>query len=262
MLLDLIDKKIRSAFSDAALEYDLLSSLHKEIGRELMKKVIEKDRNDSVLDVGMGTGWLTKKIKFYLPESTIVGIDFAEGMLQAAQEAESDLGLIQANASCLPFKEGSFDLVVSNLSLQWVKTLKTCFGEIHHALKNEGELMLTMFAQATFHELFEALNAASWEKHGCDFKIERLKTRDEIRQALKDAGFGDIQLDYEIIKVHFADMFRLIRWIKDIGANTLPRHVFVGKDLLAAASRHYEKFHKDKFGITTTFEVIWASARK
>ena len=33
MIIKLIDQKIRKAFSDAAMQYDVLSGLHKEIGR-------------------------------------------------------------------------------------------------------------------------------------------------------------------------------------------------------------------------------------
>ena len=75
--------------------------------------------------------------------------------------------------------------------------------------------------------------------------------------ALEEMG-----LDYELIKVHFSDMYRLIKWIKDIGANNLSNDMFVGKRLLSMANEHYEEFYKDKFGIYTTFEVIWASAEK
>jgi hypothetical protein len=62
--------------------------------------------------------------------------------------------------------------------------------------------------------------------------------------------------------VNFTDMASLVKWIKDIGANALPREVFVGKQLLEKADAHYEKNFKDKFGIYATFEVIWAQAQK
>ncbi len=71
MVFQIIDQKIRSAFSNAAVQYDALTSLHKEIGRELAKKVIDNEEADYILDVGMGTGWLTKKISFYFPDSKL-----------------------------------------------------------------------------------------------------------------------------------------------------------------------------------------------
>jgi len=262
MLLDFIDRKIRAAFSNAALEYDLLTSLHKEIGRELMKKVIEAPRNEHVVDIGAGTGWLTKKIKFYLPESTVIGIDFAEGMLKAAKENDEDLSLIQAHAAQLPFRSESQDLIVSNLSLQWVKPLDQCFRSVFDCLQPQGQFMFTAFGQATFNELFSSLDAAQRELKGAPFQIDRLRSQEEVRRHLEAAGFTNIKLDHELIKVHFSDMMRLVKWIKDIGANALPRQVFVGKQLLNTAHDHYERNFKDKFGIIATFEVLWASAQK
>jgi len=262
MLLDFIDKRIRKAFSDAAYEYDLLTSLHKEIGRELIKKVIPIEANDAILDIGMGTGWLTSRLKFYFPESKVIGLDFADGMLEVASKYE-DLQLIQANALNLPFKRSSFDLAVSNLSLQWASSLNNCFQSIHHSLKDQGQVHLTMFGQQTFKELFLSLEEATRiQKAGAELHLKRLYSKEEVGHALQAAGFKQIKVDHELIKVHFADMVRLMKWIKDIGANNFSNQVFLGKELLSLANQHYENNFKDKFGITTTFEVVWAQGQK
>ena len=42
MILDAIDKKIRQAFSSAAMQYDILSSMQKEIGRELVEELADR----------------------------------------------------------------------------------------------------------------------------------------------------------------------------------------------------------------------------
>ena len=80
-----IDQKIRKAFSDAAVQYDVLTGLHKEIGRELIHKVKERECQ-RILDVGMGTGWLTNRLTYFFPESNVVGIDFASGMIEMAKQ--------------------------------------------------------------------------------------------------------------------------------------------------------------------------------
>ena len=50
MLLKFIDDKIRRAFSDAAVQYDVLTGLHKEIGRELLAKAAAHEGNGPILD--------------------------------------------------------------------------------------------------------------------------------------------------------------------------------------------------------------------
>lgn len=270
MLLDVIDRKIRRAFSDAALEYDLLTSLHKEIGRELVRKVgahssapLQEQDNETILDIGMGTGWLTGKLKFYFPESQVVGIDFAEGMLDVAKEQHEGFEMLQANALRLPFKADTFDLVVSNLSLQWIKSLNVCFEQCKKTLKKNGYIYVTLFGYETFTELFESLEKARQiKKREGSLKVQRLPSMEMVEAALQKAQLRNVQLKKEIIKVHFKDMFRLIKWIKSIGANGLPKQMFIGKEMLSLANDHYERFFKDKFGIYATFEVIWAQAQK
>ena len=83
-MLNLIDKKIRQSFSNAALQYDVLTSMHQEIGRELVKKVLNENAQ-YILDIGMGTGRMTRALSFYFPESKVVGMDFADQMIDVAK---------------------------------------------------------------------------------------------------------------------------------------------------------------------------------
>ena len=56
MILTAIDDKIQRAFSNAAVQYDGLTDLHKEIGNKLLKGMEREKIPSTVLDVGMGTG--------------------------------------------------------------------------------------------------------------------------------------------------------------------------------------------------------------
>lgn len=256
-MLHLIDNKIRKAFSNAAFQYDILSSLHKEIGRELAKKVIDNDQCASILDIGMGTGWLTKKIAFYFPESRVIGIDFADGMVEYANKDRDGFDIIQADALKMPFQSESFDIIVSNLAFQWIADLPKAFSHCYNCLTDNGKIFITMFGYETFRELFESL-----ENGKQSFSIKRLEKKERVAEILEKSDFKNIHLDYERIKVHFPNMNDLVKWIKDIGANTLPKELYVGKELLAQANEYYDEHFRDRFGIYATFEVIWIEANK
>jgi malonyl-CoA O-methyltransferase len=262
MFLDAIDRKIRKSFSDASLQYDVLTSLHKEIGRELSRKVIDNEKADRVLDIGMGTGWLTNRLSFFLPESLLVGLDFAPGMVNTAKKKWEDLKVIQANANVLPFKTKSFDIIVSNLAYQWINDLNHTFCENYTVLKDDGKIYLTLFGFNTFKELFHSLEQTKSNARTPDVSFRRLPVMGDVARGLEHAGFKQVKSDYEIIKVHFLDMYGLIKWIKDIGANVLNTDVAVGKQWLERASRYYEGHYKDKFSIYATFEVIWIEGVK
>lgn len=260
MILKSIDQKIRRAFSDSALQYEALTGLHKEIGRELTHKIPSEGSFPKILDVGMGTGWFTNRLKNFFPDSLVVGLDFADGMIEATRQYVEGFQIIQADARALPFKEASFDLIVSNLAYQWIEDHLLAFRRSYKVLEKDGMFLFTMFGHETFKELFEALENSIEQKFS--FPVRRLAKREHVEAALQGAGFLDVHVDFERIKVHFPDMMGLIQWTKNIGANNLEKNIYIGKDLLLRANDYYNERFKDAFGITATFEVVWASGRK
>ena len=257
MIFNAIDQKIRNSFSDAALQYDVLTNLHKEIGRELIKKFMGHDPCTMVLDIGMGTGWFTHRLTHIFPDAMVVGLDFASGMIACAQKKERTFKIVQADASHLPFKEETFDIITSNLAYQWIESLSQAFVLCRSCLKKNGRLYLTMFGRDTFHELFTTLDTCADNSR---LVICRLANKDQVIKGLESAGFISRQVTSECIKVRFPDMMGLIKWIKDIGANTFPKEIYLGKDLLLKANDYYNMHFKDHLGIYTTFEVIWVEA--
>ncbi len=256
MILNAISRRIRASFSDAAAQYEALASLHKEIGRELSRKVIDNDDINRVLDIGMGTGWLTNRLGFYLPGVQIVGLDFAGGMLKEAQKKWAEFTVVQADARGLPFKPGTFDILVSNLAYQWIEDLPAAFRGNRDVLREKGRIYVTLFGFDTFTEMFASLEAtAPSGRKICAFR--RLPKAEDVRHDLAAAGFGDVKISEEIIRVHFPDLMALLRWNKEIGANVLNPEVALGKEWLRRAEDYYQENFKDPFGVTATFSVIW-----
>jgi len=258
-IINHINNRIRKAFSDAAMQYDMMTGLHNEIGRELAKKILNVEPSQSILDVGMGTGRLTRRLSFYLPDTKVVGIDFASGMIEEARKKQAGHEIIQADANHLPFKNETFDILASNLAYQWMENIEDSFQEAYRVMSKPGNLILTIFGEKTFQELFHSLKETRGEG---PLSIRKLHNMQELKNALHKAGFKDVKCDYEIIKVHFPNMMDLMRWIKDIGSNALGIEVFLGKEHIQRADEYYEDHYLDRLGIVATFEVIWVDAKK
>jgi len=256
-------QKIIEAFSKAALRYDEFSGLQKEIGLRLLEEIEIKKGVFFVLDIGIGTGWLTEKLVQHFPQAKITGIDFAPGMIECAKERKCKFKIVQADACALPFKNDTFDMVISNLTYQWIANLWGAFGLVYKVLKKGGMFYLSSFGKRTLQELFISLDIAIDRKNGnVIFTPKRLADKEDIEKALLENGFYDIQVRTEIMKIHFTDMPSLMRWLKRIGATGMKHDIFIGRELLVRADDFYKRNFSDHNKIFASFEIVWGEAKK
>jgi len=257
-MIQIVNNNVQRGFSKAAKGYDRLTGLHRGIADGLLARLAQGSAPSAILDVGCGTGYLTGKIKGMFQQSRVVGLDFAAGMLDVARLGPEGIDWVLADSHQLPFADGGFDTVVSNLAYQWAADLQRAFSEARRVLADNGALACTLFGHNTCGELFQSLAEA--KKTILPFK--RLPNLSQIRKALLTGGFDKAEALSEEVRMEFKDMHELIVWLKTIGANNLSADVFLGPEaLLSAASIYRRKFPYRK-GIGVTFEVIRAYAGK
>jgi trans-aconitate methyltransferase len=96
--------------------YDQKHSFVFKYGEEVLA-LLNPQRGERILDVGCGTGHLTKLIVEAGAE--VVGIDSSPEMIEAARAACPDINFVVADAANFSFTE-PFDAVFSNAALHWV----------------------------------------------------------------------------------------------------------------------------------------------
>ncbi len=232
--------------------------IQKQIGLKLLESLPQENNINKILDVGMGTGWLTEKIKERFSHAHVVGIDFAEGMVQQAKNKKIDC-VIQADAQDLPFSDHSFDLIVSNCAYQWVDDLRQAFLMNHRVLINSGRFYFSCFGRDTLKELRSSFKNKNLSY---DALFRNLPLTQEVTAAVKQAGFLAAEIKTEMMIVEFQDLFHLLRWIKAIGAKRASNQIFIGRDFLKQASALYQEHFASPNGISATFEVIWGTCQK
>jgi SAM-dependent methyltransferase len=121
-------------------------------GGDVQNKVLETlishiDWNGigKVLDIGCGSAALTLKLARKYPEACVSGIDYwGKGWGYCKKQCEENAifegvagrtDFQQASASKLPFSDGTFDLVVSNLTFHEVKDSKNKIDVVKEALR-------------------------------------------------------------------------------------------------------------------------------
>ena len=259
--VSLKNNRVKKAFSGAACCYDNLSGLQKKIGLSLVSRIPARDHYWNILDVGMGTGYLTHNLTCLYPEAKVIGLDFADGMVSYARQKYDNFTIIQADAMALPFKENSFDLVISNSAYQWVDDPRHAFKRSYSVLRGNGVLCAAMFVRGSLKEWFQSLEN-SFKRPLVSMPIQRLISKDQIYDAVSTSGFKDIDMDCDVVKVSFEDMFALVKWLKAIGANTSKKQIFIGKQAFTRAVQYYNDNFKSGKGVYASFEVAWIKAKK
>jgi ubiquinone/menaquinone biosynthesis C-methylase UbiE len=96
-----------------------------------------------VLEVGCGTGVLTRRLARWPGVGEVVGVDPAVALLNRARELAADVPNIsfrEADGRSLPFEEASFDVVVFDSTLSHVPCPESALAEAFRVLRPHGWL--------------------------------------------------------------------------------------------------------------------------
>ncbi len=188
----------------------------------------------------------------------------AIGMLVAASALARRVPAIVADEEALPLRDGSLDLVVSALALQFVNDLPGALVQIRRALKPDGLFLAALLGGDTLGELRQSFAAAESEvEGGVSPRVAPFADVREMGALLQRAGFALPVTDVERLTVRYSSPFILMSELRRMGAtNALAerRRTPLRRATLARMAEVYAQRFADPDGkIRATFEVIWLS---
>jgi len=254
-------REVRRSFGRAAHDYDAAAVLQAQVRKELLDRLdLVRIEPTVVLDLGAGTGHASVALKRRYRSSQVVALDLAEGMLQEAERRQTLLRRFRrvcADATALPVRSGSVDMVFSNLMLQWCDDPDRVFGECRRVLKPGGLLTLATFGPDTLVELRRAWAAADGRTH-----VNRFIDMHDLGDALVRSGFAEPVMDVERYTLTYLEVRDLMRDLKSIGAHNAnagrPRGL-TGKGTLARMVDAYEDYRRGG-RLPATYEVVFGHA--
>jgi malonyl-CoA O-methyltransferase len=254
-------KEVRRAFGRAAAGYDAAAALQHRIRGELLERLdLVRIQPSAVLDLGAGTGHAALALKRRYPKSQVVALDLAESMLREAGRRQTLLRRFRrvcADAACLPFRPASFDIVFSNLMLQWCDEPDQVFAECRRVLRPGGLLSFASFGPDTLLELRRAWAAVDDRVH-----VNRFIDMHDLGDALLRAGLAEPVMDVERHVLTYAELRELMLDLKAIGAHNASAgrlKGLTGKGALAGMTAAYETFRRDG-RLPATYEVVFGHA--
>ena len=254
---------VQRAFARAAAGYDAAAVLQREIGTRLFERLaLMKLEPRRVLDLGCGTGQLTRLLLKRYRHAETLGADIAPPMLSAARRDgfwpwRRRARWLVADAEHLPLATASCDLIVSNLMLQWCNP-DAVFGECRRLLRPGGLLLFTTFGPDTLKELRAAWQATDGGVHVHDFIDMH-----DLGDALLRARFADPVMDVERLTLTYNDVGGLLRDLKAIGAHnaaTERPHALTGKARFTRFKAAYEQFRDRDGRLPASHEIVYGHA--
>ena len=217
--------------TDARLVPTNWAALKLKYALAALKKVEGK-----VLDVGCGGGAFTRGIKYYRRDLDLWGIDISRKSIDFAKGVSENVNFVLGSAYKLPFKDDTFDAVVSFDVLEHLDKPALAIREVKRVLKPRG----------IFH-LVTPIEASLFTLHGVLFKVfgYNLKegqighvshfTHKGLVDQLKKDGFTPIKNKYTVhpfiqfIDILYTLIIAIFKLEKSDPAFSLERHIKRGK---------------------------------
>jgi malonyl-CoA O-methyltransferase len=201
---------IAGAFSAAAGTYESAARAQDWAADRLMQRLGRPRAPLRVLELGCGTGLLTRRLAAALPEgSTILATDLSAAMVEAAAAACPVASFAVMDAES-PQASGPFDLIASSLAAQWFTDLEATLGRLAALLAPGGRLLIATLGAGTFAQWKTAHAALGLESGVPDYPDS------EGLAALLPGA----RVDSLPVTLDYADGRQFLRSLEALGAQT------------------------------------------
>ncbi len=253
--------QVRAAFNRSARNYDGVAVLQREVGDRLLERLdLIRLQPKTILDIGSGTGYISDALTRRYRKAQVISLDLADNMLRLARKRQgwfSRQRFVCGDAESLPLADGSVDMIVSNLTLQWCHDLDAVFAEFRRVLAPEGVVLFATLGPDTLKELRRAWQAVDGLSH-----VNAFIEMHDVGDAMLRARLADPVMDVEHLTMTYGSVLAIMRDLKTLGAHNVTQgraRGLTGKNHLAQMIKHYEQFRRDGV-LPVTYEVVYGNA--
>lgn len=246
-------ERIRRSF-DRAEGYDSAATVQRLAARQLvtrLERVLDGRKPARILEIGCGTGLLTRQLARHWPDARIVATDFAPHMLERARHHASASTVFKLMDAASPTEEGPFDVICGNLVMQWLEQPGQALERLGGLLAPGGVLAVSALLDGTFAEWKTACM-----REGMQAATPRYPKPAQIQEWVPwlYAGLWEQQSCVQV----FATGLDFVRHLKATGASVAPPGSLpMGAGTLQRVARHL-----DQSGRAVTWELAYGCFRK
>lgn len=212
---ELHHQSVRHRFSAAADRYESLATVQSTVAEKLIRLLPRSAKDRRILEVGCGTGLLTRHLLGNFPAAVIEAIDVSARMIAAARRRFSAAhGIAWHVADARHFRSDfPFDLIVSNCCLHWVVPLRDGLCNVASLLRPGGELVFSIMLEGTLDELHETRLRVAPHKP----PLRRLPRLSEVIESVNLCGCEVVEELEEVEVAHYLSAKDFLRTLHELG---------------------------------------------
>ncbi|XP_069024177.1 arginine-hydroxylase NDUFAF5, mitochondrial [Embiotoca jacksoni] len=239
-------------------QYDYLRD---EVGSRVGDRVYDIARTFPLaLDIGGGKSHIAEHLSKDVVERLFL-TDVSQQNLKQRRLTEIPTQLVLADEEFLPFKENTFDLVMSSLTLHWINDLPGVLKQIHRVLKPDGVFIGAMVGGETLYELRCSLQLAETEREGgFSPHVSPYTAVTDLGNLLGQAGFNMLTVDIDDVQVYYPGIMEVMTDLQGMGESNCAwnRRSLLHRDTILAAAAVYKEMYGNKDGsVPVTFEILY-----
>lgn len=225
---------VRKNFSRGSDTYEDFAVVQKHMAKNLINFIPNDFDGIKILEIGSGTGILTRELLRKFPKTQITLIDISEKMIdRCKKEFGFSLNYIIGDAENYEFSE-TYDLIISNAAFQWFNDLEKSLESLKQSLSFNGKILFSTFMEGTYKELNDSFLKISGEYNYSQNFINSAELY-KLGEVLKT----------EVYYEEYENLLDFLKSIKAIGAqSSLGNKKVLTKNILNKVEEEYKKSYE------------------
>lgn len=248
-------KTIKHYFDRAVNTYENAGKIQKKVAEHLLT-LIQREHYHTVLEVGVGRGFLTKPLIKKISFERYINLDISYILLKKLKEELPECLYINGRAENISLKSDSVNLLISSSSLHWVENPEETILNLLNLLRENGKFYFSLFLS---NSLFELQSVSKISGFGSFYPLKSSDFYIKLLNLMPNIKF---QYSISIFKETFPSVKEMLLSHKLTGTNFTKNKKFSGKNSFYRFCKIYENLYGSKKGIYATYEVLFIEGQK